>query len=84
MPSAEQTARMEGTGRSAGPWRGTYPSEIGREGGRVKLALGSELQSSLVKSDCSCVCLIQKKKVTSREHPLIGADREIQVTLQYP
>lgn len=28
MPSAEQTARMEGTGRSAGPWRGTYPSEI--------------------------------------------------------
>lgn len=28
MHSAEQTARMEGTDRSAGPWRGTYPSEI--------------------------------------------------------
>lgn len=73
-PSVEPTAKMEGTDQSAGSWRactqGTHSSVIdGREGGRVKMAIGSDLQSSLQ------MLMFSKKKirVTYRECPLIEA-----------
>lgn len=46
------------------------------EGGRVKLAIGSDLQSSLVRSDCRCLRLGKKRRVTDRECPLIEAYSE--------